>query len=1646
MANNEDLKSTPNQVISARTPSSARARSAYQSQEPQFSPGQFSCERQHVLYLPIHERLQPSQAIKNIATTSLHAFEVSNRVNVFVIREKTNAIFYLRLLEGSMPKGSAQISAQDKSIQPNPAPTVTPTPTTPTTPSTPPLPHLSNRSGSASRTSFADTATSSSSSARSVATSYLIMEVYGVGAADPETIAHMNALLENRLANSTLSILSKLLHRNPQFKLNPGDVEFIRPAGTTPSKAVSYELPPFIKDPYCFLQYLKQNLQRFLHLLHLAGEHGILSPSIANTLLPETPTNAKGTSESTAGDATPEPARTVEISSQEFTFVYNYVPSNLPASSSNVTASIGKGIAFVYMSLLDGTGKVVHSLIRPLSQDVFDDLPYQLWSEIVGQDIPVDCAPSMMAGNGSTGSNVSSTVHEGPWSLAIEVWHKGHLNLGALFDKITLTISQSIHEYVIESLLVCPPSTKSEEEKKITAERVFSLLTQVFNSSVNLSTPSVHELRWDLLMPCWVLDDLLVELNKLLVSVTPFNGPLIFRTEPHRANSYIPYQPTPTPALTSSTVPVDSTRTSDVDRHLEGFASIPSGHVVEHGVIPVFFMATGTKGATQLIADLLGLQQDIRQPLSRRNSANTAEELISTEPKHLSENLLFPPLNVGSTATSHLTVMRHMSILISINGRDVTLYTYNVHTQVLERINDGLNKLLQWIRLRLQFLSNVLNQKMGLFYHTGVEPTRVLHGSPLIPSTSLSATQHAAKSLDPITVDQVDELIQRRMFQLPLLPSLQSYPSSSSITSLNSSFADAPGSSRNSILPSMTTAPLTVGRSNSLQLTPNLNKVTPALVPIDSMLKGVYPKLAESSQIQLMNRLIHGWRDPVQRHGSDFEVMIKNQISSKHRITSPSAKDTSNTLSAVFTMTTSDPTDHAAASTLLQHSRVVYTARAPLLLIQASIQVSDSAPPTPRPPNGSNAVSEPLTRNSTVSFDSISSRDVRSIDGSLDITQLVLYRRLVEIFMQNYIQYLQTSLSMQVVSITHDQDTDVGEEGDVHSIHRDSVHSRTTGATTAPLSRSVSTIIQPTVAATDSDSTAIRRTLSTPQQGAKHQTPSSPSSTVEPVNAMPRVPSGSHLNRGTELVRLNAMRVLLSKTVNTSTLLMEIGFKDLFVHCNLYANETTCSNLNSAGSPQSHVPPSYGSSPSYASHHKSVHDSIRLCSEIHRMQTMLHTDSFIYDFHLRHIFMYLALTPAPEYPTFDLRDVLAVLDRYYPDPPVFARNTLISSQVSIDLGWLDCPSLSAQALFEYLCSRAEKYGWSNLESRGAGKLLVLACPAPVALKRAAKDLPLRTVSATGAYRAVVLSLQPGQLTTEQCSQTLHLSLSVMCVDLDDIFPLTSPSSSIPALHVPLPFPVAGGLQRQTSAGLSPLSGTQTSPSTQRLSLGRQSNVSPGLAALPPSPVSSVNTSSVMSYVSSPIHLPPLSSSVTRKSFELSFQASPARSHDTTSDRTILLQDAEGAVREAIQLAATHFKRDRLWERIRSDNPIDHNDLDDLLVLSYCTPVEALDPGLDSLFGIQWIDWALLAEHLASLYGDRLRQVVTHEFIHLLCFSFLEKNLLLHVQIRKDGSSLNLEVVKPSSEPCSDPSAEPALISRVVNFICHWLWRGLVHRP
>lgn len=269
----------------------------------------YSCPIQHKAALPLHRRCAPKQAILALETTILQNFIISNRRGIFVYKDESEHVFYMKL---SHKKSDAEETEQ--------------------------YPHM------------------------------IELLVYGCDTPCPSITDQLVCLLQRKLLTLTLDALSSLLKKNPWFNLLASDLAFIKNFSSelreldhdnpaAPDCTRTYVLPPHVQDPLILLLMFKQNIcgSTFIQQLHHESSSDVKSDIIQ------------------VDEDNGEIKISFPQSSDEFQFYFNSSPSQLDPNYQPVktltekgrqySRQAGSGIAIIDVSLQHGENSECEILV-----------------------------------------------------------------------------------------------------------------------------------------------------------------------------------------------------------------------------------------------------------------------------------------------------------------------------------------------------------------------------------------------------------------------------------------------------------------------------------------------------------------------------------------------------------------------------------------------------------------------------------------------------------------------------------------------------------------------------------------------------------------------------------------------------------------------------------------------------------------------------------------------------------------------------------------------------------------------------------------------------------------------------------------------------------------------------------------------------------------------------------------------------------------------------------------------------------------------------------------------------------------------------------------------------------------------------------
>ncbi|XP_071800440.1 KICSTOR complex protein SZT2-like isoform X4 [Asterias amurensis] len=404
-----------------------------------FEAGHFACDPVWYTHFPIHSRLYTGHRGSMASTgmqalvSALSAFAVLNRRNMFVFREKSEAVFYLRLFESTVVSHSSTVSRvssttdtghqQEPGSQPMSRATSIQSLNTLTMGSVFEDEASVSHSPDPRRYSVADSGIDTMSTLSRATgpgrTEHTIkLEVHGVDPPGLEIREDLVELLTNRLAESTLDAITLMLNRNPMCKLTPSDVQFIQPPLKPPTETVHFKIPQSaMQHLYSLAFYLGQNLRQFLH----------------------TPKYSSNRSEDHFQDRTvagTERDKGIELPDNEV-YLYN---------RHQRAGRTGIGLACISMGLVDGRGNPVTILScpRPSPMAHINHLD-------TGEFVALTHTERYYA-------NLESPKKPGPTALIqFLIWQRGNVDLPHLTNRLMRAVQHSLCDVMMEYRILTAP-------------------------------------------------------------------------------------------------------------------------------------------------------------------------------------------------------------------------------------------------------------------------------------------------------------------------------------------------------------------------------------------------------------------------------------------------------------------------------------------------------------------------------------------------------------------------------------------------------------------------------------------------------------------------------------------------------------------------------------------------------------------------------------------------------------------------------------------------------------------------------------------------------------------------------------------------------------------------------------------------------------------------------------------------------------------------------------------------------------------------------------------------------------------------------------------------------------------------------------
>ena len=352
--------------------------------------GRFECPIIFRQSFTLNHRCKMNQTIIALESSILHPFAVSNRQGIFVYKDKTGHVFYMRL-------------------------------------------------AASNKTDFAEDNVD-----------LISFLVYGIDTPDESITVQLPRLLQRKMISLSVDVLSLVLQKNPHYSLLPADIDFIESfqekwkkietddlslSNNETDNICDYEFPIYVYDPVLILLYFRQNIigSTFFHRLQesIIDDEG----DKANKFVFKPP-NAMRNLES---------GLHTRFDSRHLRMFYNNAPSplnpdlqpisTLTSKGKAFCTQAGNGIALIDFLLFRGDGSLVENIY-------------------VGASSPPTHASMDTAKEFSPLRKLSETESLNgkalfPYRLRVKIANTT-LNSNALHQWIELTFNQALSGWLIE--------------------------------------------------------------------------------------------------------------------------------------------------------------------------------------------------------------------------------------------------------------------------------------------------------------------------------------------------------------------------------------------------------------------------------------------------------------------------------------------------------------------------------------------------------------------------------------------------------------------------------------------------------------------------------------------------------------------------------------------------------------------------------------------------------------------------------------------------------------------------------------------------------------------------------------------------------------------------------------------------------------------------------------------------------------------------------------------------------------------------------------------------------------------------------------------------------------------------------------------
>ncbi|XP_034939533.1 KICSTOR complex protein SZT2-like [Chelonus insularis] len=671
-------------------------------------PGMFRCSVVWEETFCLHPRLKTGQG-RSVLSRGIKALQVvlnhlsvNNRNNMFVYRESTSNVFYLRLHEQTSDGKSLQnkLSESDERLMVSRSNSVA---SLSQTRMSHPLDQSKIDDTRPRVRSFGE----KDSDYMNKSDDSIVLMVHGISEPGLEIRRDLVQALHNRLDDAVLEVLSVMLARNPMCKLTPADVHFIQKPYRSPESYVQFSTQPYyLKHIDALAYYLRQNILQFLYIPKYTDPRAYYH--LQDYSQPE-------------GSKKRVPETDIFLNNQ----------ANQNQSSGN------KGIACIAMAV-----------DREISLENHTEFPALL---------RIKDFANVVSTTDYEGKTRSDSLPDVP--IEFRIWKQGRVNVDTLKEKLRAAIKHSIWDLVTEYYLFRIPLTvpfgekKSEVNRQNSEEKIESLKPQVhpkisegnkLNSFELGEEGKLHEI-YHKTLPCWfqfALDMGVSSVKKYVVNIhhrhpisttvrelqnlIRVNAPdtttrafVLRQRQPFLINDTIaseillPFKQLDSNYDNSENSSNDfSTKKTKHDSKDNNVFKYDHDDDEEIIYVPCEFNTDDPKTYSKAFI----VARNFSQWKASFNE-NPEPELLMPKDQKLFQK--FNPLIQESNF-----IPRQRILLAKVQGDQFILYMYNWSKERSEKLIKQATNLGAWLSSRSLLYSNVFMQKLGIFHHRPIDSYR----------------------------------------------------------------------------------------------------------------------------------------------------------------------------------------------------------------------------------------------------------------------------------------------------------------------------------------------------------------------------------------------------------------------------------------------------------------------------------------------------------------------------------------------------------------------------------------------------------------------------------------------------------------------------------------------------------------------------------------------------------------------------------------------------------------------------------------------------------------------------------------------------------------------------------------------------------